>query len=37
MTLFSRVSAADSPFRQALEKYFQGQVDERTLGLLDGG
>lgn len=37
MTLFSRVSTADSPFRQALEKFFQGQLDERTLGLLDGG
>jgi uncharacterized protein (DUF1810 family) len=34
MTLFSLVSPEDEPFQEALEKYFGGQPDERTIQLL---
>ena len=34
MTLFSLVSPKDGIFQQALEKYFGGQLDERTVQLL---
>mgnify|MGYP006298483751 CR=1 FL=1 len=34
MTLFSRVSGADPVFAQALEKYYGGEPDEKTLRIL---
>ena len=34
MTLFSLVSPADQLFRKALEKYFGGEPDQRTVDLL---
>ena len=34
MTLFSRVSAPDPVFDRALEKYFDGEHDRKTLELL---
>lgn len=34
MTLFARVPGADPAFGQALEKYFAGRPDSRTLQLL---
>ncbi len=34
-TLFARVSPAGSIFHQLLDKYFQGDPDPKTLGLLD--
>ncbi len=34
MTLFAALEGADPVFRQALEKYFAGQQDQRTLELL---
>jgi uncharacterized protein (DUF1810 family) len=34
MTLFSLVSPEDQVFRQALEKYFSGEMDPRTVDLL---
>ena len=34
MTLFSSVSDAGSVFHQVINKYFQGQVDQMTLDLL---
>ena len=38
MTLFSRAAAADaSVFAQALDRYCDGQADQRTLALLDNG
>ena len=35
LTLFCRAAGADSPFRKALDKYFDGEMDARTLELLD--
>ena len=35
LTLFCRAAGADSPYRQALDKYFEGKMDTRTLELLD--
>ena len=35
MTLFESVSCENNVFSQVLEKYYQGQRDERTLELLD--
>ena len=35
MTLFASVAEAGSAFIRVLEKYFQGNRDERTLALLD--
>jgi uncharacterized protein (DUF1810 family) len=34
MTLFSLVSARDSVFERALEKYFDGELDHKTLELI---
>lgn len=34
MTLFASVAEPDSGFRQILDKYFQGEQDERTLDVL---
>lgn len=34
MTLFALVAPENDFFRRALEKYFDGQMDERTVGLL---
>jgi uncharacterized protein (DUF1810 family) len=34
MTLFSRAASGSTVFRQALQKYFQGRDDDRTLELL---
>lgn len=34
LTLFSTVSERDSPFYQALEHYFGGRPDERTLAIV---
>ena len=34
LTLFVKVSAPDDVFTRALEKFFQGRPDERTLDLL---
>lgn len=34
MTLFAEVSAADSPFHKALEIYFSGKRDTKTLAIL---
>jgi uncharacterized protein (DUF1810 family) len=34
MTLFSRAAPAEPVFRQAIDKYFGGRADERTLELL---
>jgi uncharacterized protein (DUF1810 family) len=34
MTLFELVSGPDSPFSAALEKYFSGERDPRTLELI---
>jgi uncharacterized protein (DUF1810 family) len=34
MTLFSLISPEDQVFRQALEKYFSGEMDPRTVDLL---
>lgn len=36
MTLFAAVAPGHSPFRRALEKYFDGVPDEATLALLRG-
>ena len=36
MTLFAAVADGDGTFRQALDKYYGGVGDERTLGILDG-
>ncbi|WP_367159549.1 DUF1810 domain-containing protein [Kozakia baliensis] len=36
MTLFRLATSEDSDFQRALEKYFQGQSDHRTLALLKG-
>ena len=36
-TLFARVSPAGSVFERLLEKYFQGEPDEKTLRLMTGG
>ncbi len=35
MTLFALVSESGSVFEQVLEKYYQGQRDEKTLALLN--
>jgi uncharacterized protein (DUF1810 family) len=35
LTLFCRVAGAGSPYREALDKYFDGEMDARTLALLD--
>ena len=35
MTLFSSIAGAESVFSAALEKYFHGEKDARTLALLD--
>jgi uncharacterized protein (DUF1810 family) len=34
LTLFARVSGADSPFREALSKYFSGSEDPATIAVL---
>ena len=34
MTLFARAASPASPFARVLDKYFQGQPDERTIVLL---
>lgn len=34
ITLFAEVAPEESVFRQALEKYFEGEPDERTVELL---
>jgi uncharacterized protein (DUF1810 family) len=34
MTLFLRASAADAPFRTALDKYFAGKLDQATIDRL---
>ena len=34
MTLFSKAAAADNVFEQALDLYFKGKADQRTLDLL---
>ena len=36
MTLFSAVAPGDSPFRRALQKYFDGVDDDATHALLRG-
>ena len=36
MTLFAAVADGDGTFRQALDKYYDGVGDERTLGILAG-
>jgi len=36
MTLFDACTAGMDVFQQALDKYFQGQPDERTLAILKG-
>ena len=36
MTLFASISKAGSVFHQAIDRYFQGQTDRRTLDLLAG-
>jgi uncharacterized protein (DUF1810 family) len=35
MTLFSLVSVSHAEFKQVLEKYFEGQPDQRTIELLN--
>lgn len=35
MTLFAAVSEKGSPFERALEQFFDGERDERTIALLD--
>jgi len=35
MTLFDRASPAESPFSRALDRFFAGRRDERTLALLN--
>jgi uncharacterized protein (DUF1810 family) len=35
MTLFAQVSPEGSVFEQVLEKYFDGQRDQKTLALID--
>lgn len=35
MTLFTEVAPDDPLFRQALEKYFKGEPDERTIALME--
>ncbi len=35
MTLFAALSAADSAFHRALDRYCRGAADERTLALLE--
>jgi uncharacterized protein (DUF1810 family) len=38
MTLFSRATDdPDNPFRQALDRWCDGQPDEQTLALIDAG
>ncbi|MFP4302880.1 MAG: DUF1810 domain-containing protein [Alkalispirochaetaceae bacterium] len=37
MTLFSRVAEAGSVFHQALEKYYDGEPDQKTLSILGIG
>jgi len=37
MTLFARAAADDSVFQEALDRYCEGRMDERTLALLDAG
>jgi len=34
MTLFARVAAEEPAFRRAIDRYFAGRMDERTLELL---
>ncbi len=36
MTLFAAASKKGSPFERALEEFYEGQRDERTLALLSG-
>jgi uncharacterized protein (DUF1810 family) len=36
MTLFAAVADAPEPFETALDRYYSGERDERTLELLDG-
>ena len=36
LTLFSMASDSDSLFREALERYFEGEMDGMTVQLLDG-
>ena len=35
LTLFAMASGSDSLFRQALDRYFEGEMDTRTLELLE--
>ncbi len=35
MTLFSLANPTESVFQQVLDKYFQGELDERTLALIN--
>ncbi len=37
MTLFARVSEANSVFHQVIDKYFQGRADQRTIEILNAG
>ena len=34
MTLFAEVALQEPVFKEVLEKYYQGKVDRRTLGLV---
>jgi uncharacterized protein (DUF1810 family) len=36
MTLFARAAKGEARFRQAIETFFEGEEDDRTLALLDG-
>lgn len=36
MTLFGALENTDSVFQKVLDKYFEGEKDQRTLGLIDG-
>jgi uncharacterized protein (DUF1810 family) len=36
MTLFMSVAGSDSVFQEALEKYFKGEPDRKTLDILSG-
>ena len=37
MTLFAEVAPQEPVFKEVLEKYYQGKVDRRTLGLVGEG
>jgi len=36
MTLFMSVAASDSVFQEAIDKYFEGEPDRKTLDILSG-